>query len=69
MYGGVVYGQGIGFIWLVEVKCEGIEDRIYDCYYDVWGVNNCDYSKDVFIICLLYNCKILVIYVNFNFKL
>lgn len=68
MYGGAVYGQGSGPIWLAEVKCEGTEDRIYDCYHDAWGVKYCDHSKDVSITCLLHNCKILVTYVNFNFK-
>lgn len=28
VYGGVVYGQGLGFIWLDDVDCVGIEINI-----------------------------------------
>uniref|UniRef100_A0A8W8JKD5 SRCR domain-containing protein n=1 Tax=Magallana gigas TaxID=29159 RepID=A0A8W8JKD5_MAGGI len=52
VYGGAVYGQGSGPIWLDNVKCEGTEARIQDCQHDAWGTNNCDHTEDASINCL-----------------
>eukprot|EP00105_Crassostrea_gigas_P042487 XP_019926635.1 PREDICTED: deleted in malignant brain tumors 1 protein [Crassostrea gigas] len=52
VYGGAVYGQGSGRIWLDNVKCEGTEARIQDCKHDAWGTNNCDHTEDASINCL-----------------
>lgn len=38
-----------------NVYCVGIEIVIYNCYYGGWGFYNCDYSKDLFINCVLLN--------------
>ncbi|XP_065928600.1 deleted in malignant brain tumors 1 protein-like [Magallana gigas] len=52
VYGGAVYGQGSGPIWLDDVKCEGTEARIQDCQHDTWGTNNCDHTEDASVNCL-----------------
>eukprot|EP00105_Crassostrea_gigas_P035986 XP_019920134.1 PREDICTED: deleted in malignant brain tumors 1 protein [Crassostrea gigas] len=51
VYGGALYGQGSGLIWLDDVKCEGTEARIQDCHHDTWGVHNCDHTEDASINC------------------
>lgn len=52
MYGGAVYGQGSGPIWLDDVDCVGTEARIQDCQHDTWGTHNCEHTEDASINCL-----------------
>lgn len=46
-----MYGEGIGFIWLDGVNCEGFEINIDDCDYKFWGLYECYYLEDVLINC------------------
>lgn len=52
MYGGAVYGQGSGPIWLDDVDCVGTEARIQDCQHATWGTHNCEHTEDASINCL-----------------
>lgn len=52
MYGGALYGQGQGPIWLDNVYCVGTETVIHNCYHGGWGSHNCDHSKDLSINCV-----------------
>ena len=51
-YGGALYGQGTGPIWLEELACSGSEDRIIDCSHPPLGTHNCDHIHDVGVICI-----------------
>lgn len=55
VYGGVIFGEGLGFIWMDIVNCSGFEVNLMECRYRGWGVSDCDYGKDVLINCLLFN--------------
>nr|XP_034316959.1 deleted in malignant brain tumors 1 protein-like isoform X6 [Crassostrea gigas] len=54
-YGGALYGQGSGPIWLDNVRCVGNETSIEKCRYRQWGSHNCGHGEDVSIICLQSN--------------
>ncbi|XP_063312837.1 scavenger receptor cysteine-rich domain-containing group B protein [Pelobates fuscus] len=45
------YGQGIGYIFLDNVKCRGNESSILQCSYIRWNVHNCDHSEDAGVTC------------------
>ena len=45
------FGQGVGPIWLDNVRCSGSEPNIDSCSHNAWGSHNCDHSKDVGVIC------------------
>lgn len=51
-YGGAVYGQGSGPIWLDDVKCKGSETSIEKCSHRPWGSHNCNHGDDVSINCM-----------------
>ncbi len=50
-YQGAHYGQGIGSIWLDEVRCTGIEIRLEDCLHNRWGVHDCSHGEDYSVAC------------------
>ena len=45
------YGQGIGNIWLDNLKCDGTEQSIRMCSHRGWGDTNCSHSKDAGVQC------------------
>ncbi|KAL5012866.1 hypothetical protein ScPMuIL_011417 [Solemya velum] len=47
----VTQARGRGPIWLDDVFCHGNETNIAQCRRKPWGVNNCDHSEDVYVIC------------------
>lgn len=54
--GGVIFGQGIGIVWLLYVDCFGNEIFIIDCgNYGGWGIGRLysynEYEDDVGVIC------------------
>ncbi|XP_052714545.1 deleted in malignant brain tumors 1 protein-like isoform X3 [Crassostrea angulata] len=50
-YGSAASGQGIGPIWLDDVKCLGSETGIDKCSHSPWGSHNCNHGEDVSISC------------------
>ncbi|XP_078088984.1 scavenger receptor cysteine-rich domain-containing protein DMBT1-like [Mustelus asterias] len=48
---GAYYGEGIGDIWLDNVKCKGTEPAFDLCSANPWGQKNCTHSQDAGVIC------------------
>ncbi|XP_076436243.1 scavenger receptor cysteine-rich type 1 protein M160-like [Babylonia areolata] len=44
-------GSGRGPIWLDTLRCAGGESSFFQCTHDPWGLNDCDHSEDLGIIC------------------
>lgn len=62
-YGGAIFGEGSGPIWMNTVNCSGSEANLTECRHRGWGVSDCDHGKDVSINCLPPNGqKIFLIY-------
>ena len=49
--GKALFGQSRGPILLDEVMCTGSENNIAMCPHNGWGIDNCDHSEDVGVIC------------------
>ena len=49
--GSASFGQGKGDILLDDVRCNGTEDNIADCYHRGLGVNDCSHASDSGVIC------------------
>ena len=49
--GGAHFGQGVGDIWLDDVRCSGSESRLSQCTHPGFGRHNCDHSKDAGVVC------------------
>ncbi|XP_022799235.1 deleted in malignant brain tumors 1 protein-like, partial [Stylophora pistillata] len=49
--GNATFGQGIGQIWLEDVKCAGNETLIAECSHGEWGAHNCGHVKDAGVVC------------------
>ncbi|XP_071800220.1 scavenger receptor cysteine-rich type 1 protein M130-like isoform X2 [Asterias amurensis] len=45
------FGQGAGEILMDDVKCGGNEQRLQDCAFGGWGVNDCSHSDDASVTC------------------
>uniref|UniRef100_A0A7M4EDI7 Scavenger receptor cysteine rich family member with 4 domains n=1 Tax=Crocodylus porosus TaxID=8502 RepID=A0A7M4EDI7_CROPO len=45
-WGEAHYGQGIGYIFLDNLKCKGNEASLLRCSHIRWNVHNCDHSED-----------------------
>ena len=41
----------ISRIWLDDVECKGTEDKLSNCKFKGWGIENCFHSEDVHIEC------------------
>ena len=46
------FGQGSGPIFLDDVRCTGLEKRLFSCVHRGIDVNNCDHSKDAGVTCI-----------------
>ena len=45
------FSSGTGLIWLDDIQCRGIEDRLVDCVHNGFGEHDCNHWRDVGIIC------------------
>ena len=46
------FGQGSGPIFLDDMKCSGLEYRLFDCLHSGLEVSNCDHSRDAGVECI-----------------
>jgi deleted-in-malignant-brain-tumors protein 1 len=51
------YGQGVGRIWMDDVRCKGNEHNISLCSFNGWGVHNCGHYKDIGVACIKNNTQ------------
>ena len=45
-----MFGHGSGQIWFESLQCNGDEDHILQCSYNLFG-SNCGHDEDVGLIC------------------
>ena len=46
------FGEGSGPIVLDDMRCTGLEYRLFDCEHGGFEVNNCAHSKDAGVVCI-----------------
>ena len=45
------YGQGLGPVLLDDVRCNGFEQRLFDCHHPGVEVENCGHHQDAGVEC------------------
>ena len=45
------YDPGTGFIWLDDIQCRGVEERLVDCVHNGFGEHNCYHWEDAGVTC------------------
>ena len=45
------FGQGVGDIFMDDLRCSGEEASIFKCPYNGWGNSNCGHHRDAGVIC------------------
>ena len=45
------FGQGVGQIWMDDVRCTGYENSLTECGHRGWGIHNCAHSEDAGAMC------------------
>ena len=53
------HGNGIGSIWMDDVKCTGTESRLSECVHRGWGMEDCDHHEDAGVWCFERKYKYL----------
>ena len=58
-----VYGQGLGPVLFDDMRCTGLEQRLYDCHHPGFEVENCGHHQDAGVECrigihMYYNSSI-----------
>ncbi len=46
------FGEGSGPIFLDDMRCTGLEYRLFDCTHGGLEVTNCVHSRDAGIVCI-----------------
>ena len=56
-YGGAVYGEGTGPIWLDNLACSGYESSLLNCDQQGIGQHNCGHGEDASVACYNGECS------------
>ncbi len=47
------FGEGEGRIWMDGLKCRSDEEKLSECRFNGWGINDCKHKEDAGVECLL----------------
>ena len=62
VYSSAAFGQGVGFVWMSNVRCNGREEHLSDCTFSGWGVTpDCSHAMDAGVWCGSKKFKCLMV--------